>query len=93
MTEAPSVEAAWRSAPDGTVVIGVGWSGDERIYNDFITDGGLTFPQIDDTSGVVFERFDIPFQPAAVLITPTGATSTVRGAIDATTLAELLSSK
>ena len=93
MQEAPSVEAAWKNAPDGTVVIGVAWSGEEHIYNDFVADGGLTFPQIDDTAGVVYERFGIPYQPAAVLISATGEISTVRGAIDAAMLSDLLGSE
>ena len=92
MREAPSVEEAWLSAPPGTVVVGVGWSGDSAIYQDFIDDGGLTFPQIDDTSGEVYSRFEIPYQPAAVLISVGGDVTTIRGALDRATLADLLNS-
>jgi hypothetical protein len=92
MTEAPSVEAAWKSAPENTSIVGVGWSGDLAIYQDFINEGGLTFPQIDDTVGSVYERFGIPYQPAAVLITPAGEVTTIRDAIDEDTLAKLLRS-
>lgn len=90
MQEAPSVEAAWKSAPPGTVVIGVGWSGEQAIYEDFIDEGGLTFPQIDDTSGVVYGRFEIPYQPAAVLISPDGEVTTVREPLDDASLEALL---
>lgn len=92
MTEAPSVEAAWRNAPADTSIVGVGWSGDRATYEDFIDEGGLSFPQIDDTAGSVYERFGIPYQPAAVLISPDGEVTTIRDAIDEETLAELLDS-
>ena len=83
MREAPSVEEASRLWSDELSVVGVGWSGEERIYSDFIAEGGLTFPQIDDTVGDVYGRFGIPYQPAVVFVRPDGSTSTVLGEITA----------
>ena len=54
MREAPSVEEANSIWGDEIDIIGVAWSGDERTYLDFIDEGGLTFPQIDDTGGEVY---------------------------------------
>ena len=63
MREAPSVEEANRIWGDEIDIVGVAWSGDERTYLDFIDEGGLTFPQIDDTAGEVYGRFGIPINP------------------------------
>jgi hypothetical protein len=42
----------------------------------------LTFPQISDESGDVFARFEIPTQPAFVIIRPDGEVQTLYGAAD-----------
>ena len=81
MREAPSVEEASRLWADELNVVGVGWSGEARIYDDFIDAGGLPFPQIDDTVGDVYGRFGVPFQPAVVFIRPDGTTETMLGEI------------
>jgi hypothetical protein len=83
MRKAPSVEEASRVWADELEVVGVGWSGEDRIYRDFIAEGGLTFPQIDDTSGEVYGRFGIPYQPAVVFVRPDGSVETVLGEITA----------
>lgn len=83
MREAPSVEEASKLWADELDVVGVGWSGEELIYRDFISEGGLTFPQIDDTLGDVYGRFGIPYQPAVVFVSPDGSTETVLGEITA----------
>ena len=90
MREAPSVEEASQRLGDKLAIIGVAWSGDEATYSDFIADGGLTFPNIDDTSGDIYNRFEVPYQPAAVLIRPDGSTELIRGVFDADQLEALL---
>jgi len=90
MREAPSVEEASRLWADEVEIIGVAWSGDERTYRDFIDEGGLTFPQIDDTSGEVYERFGIPYQPAAVLIDSSGSWTVTREPLDASSIGALI---
>jgi len=90
MREAPSVEEASQRWGDKLAIIGVAWSGDEATYSDFIADGALTFPNIDDTSGDIYNRFEVPYQPAAVLIRPDGSTELIRGVFDADQLEALL---
>lgn len=90
MREAPSVEEASRLWAEEVEIIGVAWSGDERTYRDFIDEGGLTFPQIDDTSGEVYERFGIPYQPAAVLIDSSGSWTVTREPLDASSIGALI---
>ena len=90
MREAPSVEEAHRLYGSDLTILGVAWSGDDRIYADFIDEGGLTFPQIDDTIGAVYDQFGIPYQPAAVLLQPDGTVTTIRQAIDIATISELV---
>jgi hypothetical protein len=46
----------------------------------------LTFPQISDDQGNVYDRFDIPAQPALVLIDSDGEIQTLLGAVEADTL-------
>lgn len=90
MKEAPSVEEAsqqWKKSVD---IIGVAWSGDEATYLDFIDEGRLTFPNVDDTSGDIYNRFGVPYQPAAVIIRPDGSSELLRGEFDADLIESLL---
>ena len=82
MREAPSVEEASQRWSESAAVVGVAWSGDNETYSDFIEDGGLTFPNIDDTLGDIYKRFQVPYQPAAVLIRPDGSSELLRGVFD-----------
>jgi hypothetical protein len=86
MREAPSVEEAAQRWSESISIIGVAWSGDNETYSDFIEEGGLTFPNIDDTAGEIYNRFQVPYQPAAVLIRPDGSSQLIRGAFDAARL-------
>jgi peroxiredoxin len=53
-------------------VIGVAWNGSPSDYQAFVDRHDLTFPQLNDTDGVIFDRFQIPFQPAFALVPPDG---------------------
>ena len=90
MREAPSVEEASQRWSESISIIGVAWSGDDETYSNFIEDGGLTFPNIDDTAGEIYGRFQVPYQPAAVLIRPDGSSELIRGVFDSTQLEALL---
>ncbi len=70
--------------------MGVAWTGDEESFQGFIDKHGLTFPQISDDPGVVFQRFGVPSQPALVVVDPDGAANVVLGAVDEATLDEML---
>ena len=45
---------------------------------------GLTFPQLSDDEGAVFAYYDVPVQPALVVIDPDGGVVTRFGAVDDT---------
>lgn|GEM_PF-248827 len=89
--EAPSVEAASVKFQDQVNFVGVAWAGNTNSYDRFVGDYSLTFPQIDDTPGEVFERFDVAFQPAFVVVQPDGSLETVAGAVDDQLLEQIIS--
>jgi hypothetical protein len=60
--------------------VGVAWNGSDGDYEDFVDRHGLTFPQLADTSGAVFERFQIPFQPAFAIVPVDGEAELLIGA-------------
>lgn len=88
--EAPSVEAAALKWAGKVAFVGVAWTGDDASFQGFIDKYSLTFPQISDDPGVVFQRFGVPSQPALVVVDPDGNATTQLGAVDESTLDELL---
>jgi peroxiredoxin len=70
--------------------VGVAWFGDDESFQGFIDEHGLTFPQISDDPGDVFARFDVPAQPALVVVAPDGQTEQLLGALDEAVLDEML---
>lgn len=89
--EAPSVEAASIEFKDRVNFVGVTWTGNEESYQEFIDRYGLTFPQLEDSPGIVYSRFDIAFQPAMVIVKPDGSIETFAGAIDESLLTQIVS--
>jgi hypothetical protein len=71
-------------------VIGVAWTGDEGSFQDFIDRHGVTFPNINDAPGEVFNRFGISYQPALVVVGVDGSTETVAGAVDDDLLRQII---
>ena len=67
------------------------WTGDEDSFQDFIDRHGVTFPNIDDGPGEVFNRFGISYQPALVIVGTDGSTETVAGAVDDSLLEQIIS--
>ena len=70
--------------------VGVAWFGDDAAFQGFIDRHGLTFPQVSDDPGDVFARFEVPGQPALVIIAPDGSVQQILGAVDADLLDNLL---
>lgn len=70
-------------------MVGVAWSGSEEEFQGFIDEHGLTFPQLSDRPAVVYDRFDIPVQPALVVIDSAGEVQTINGSVDADLLDEV----
>lgn len=71
--------------------VGVAWHGSEDEFQGFVDEHGLTFPQISDDAGAVFDRFEVPIQPAWAVVTPDGEVSTLLGALDEERLDDVLS--
>jgi AhpC/TSA family len=79
---ARSVEAA-RDGQAGKVdFYAVAWTDDESSFKDFVDMHGLTFPQISDDQRTVCVHFNIPSQPALVLIGADGKVKTKVGTVE-----------
>ena len=61
------------------------------MFQDFIDEHGMTFPQLSDDPGDVYERFDVAYQPALVVVQADGTTETVAGALDEDLLDQIIS--
>ena len=57
----------------------------------FVDRHGLTFAQISDDTGAVYDRFSIPLQPAVVVVEPGGTVETLFGAVDESRLDQIVS--
>ena len=56
----------------------------------FVDRHGLTFPNLNDDDGVVFERFGVPGQPAWVFVAADGTVARRLGTMDDAMLDETL---
>ncbi len=70
--------------------MGVAWFGDESAFQGFVDKHGLTFPQISDDPGDVFARFEVPGQPALVVVDTDGQVQQLLGAVDEELLDDIL---
>ena len=57
------------------------WTGSDDDFQGFIDKHGLTFPQISEGPGDVFNRFGISYQPANVDVGTDGSTELIAGAV------------
>jgi peroxiredoxin len=76
---------------DEATFIGVAWTGSDDSFQGFIDRHGLTFPQISDDPGDVFDRFGVAYQPALVIVNTDGTTELVAGAVDGELLGQIIS--
>ncbi len=76
---------------DEATFIGVAWTGSDESFQDFIDEHGLTFPQISDDPGDVFDRFGVSYQPAFVIVNTDGSTELIAGAVDEELLGQIIS--
>jgi peroxiredoxin len=60
----------------------VAWTGNDDSFQGFIDKHGLTFPQISDDPGDVFNRFGVSYQPAIVIVNTDGSTELLAGSVD-----------
>jgi peroxiredoxin len=70
--------------------VGVAWSGSDDSFQGFIDKHDLTFPQISDDPGDVFERFDVAGQPAAAVVGRDGEVQLLLGAVEAEVLDDVI---
>ena len=61
--------------------MGVAWNGSADAFASFVAEHGLTFPQIDDDAGYVYDYYDVASQPAIVVVGPNGSVRTRLGAV------------
>lgn len=71
--------------------VGVAWFGSDDSFQGFIDKHGLTFPQVSDDAGEIYARFEIPAQPALVIIDADGVQQQLFGAVDGDLLDGLIS--
>ena len=71
--------------------VGVAWTGDDDDFQGFIDKHSLTFPQISDNAGVVFNRFDVAFQPAISIVKADGSIESIAGAVSGDLLDQIIS--
>jgi hypothetical protein len=88
--EAPSVEEAHKRWSGRATFFGVATGGRTSDFAQFVSDHGLTFPQIDDAGSQVFNRFGITLPHAVVVIAPDGSVTTMPGAVDESALERIL---
>ena len=62
-------------------VVGIAWSGTNSEYAAFIERHNLSFVNLDDSSGVLYRKYEIPYQPAWVFVDSEGAVTTRRGSL------------
>lgn len=67
------------------------WTGDDDSFQEFIDKHGLTFPQISDDPGDVYDRFGVPYQPAFVIVRTDGSTESIAGAVEPELLTQIIS--
>ena len=89
--EAASVEAAAQRWAGEVDFVGVAWHGSDGEFQGFIDEHGLTFPQLSDDAGEIYERFEIPAQPALAVVDSDGEVITLFGAVDDVILDDTLS--
>ncbi len=89
--EATSVEAAAIEFQDSANFVGVAWTGSDDEFQGFIDKHGLTFPQISDDPGAVFDRFGVPYQPAFAIVASDGSVELISGAVEPELLAQIIS--
>jgi peroxiredoxin len=68
----------------------VAWTGSDESFQGFVDEHGLTFPQISDDPGNVFNRFGISYQPAIVVVKTDGSTEMIAGAVGEELLEQII---
>ncbi len=86
--EAPSVSAVAAANPAVTFV-GVSTRADLAAMQGFVSKYSLNFTNINDADGSIWAKFNVPWQPAYVFLSPDGASTFVNNPTSAMSQQEL----
>jgi cytochrome c biogenesis protein CcmG, thiol:disulfide interchange protein DsbE len=71
--EQPVLSTAARAAgPDGPVFIGVDYRDDRAAARAYLSEFHVDYPSLEDPSGMLAYRFDVPYLPATIFIDASG---------------------
>jgi cytochrome c biogenesis protein CcmG, thiol:disulfide interchange protein DsbE len=90
--EQPVLSAAQRAAgPDGPVFIGVDYRDDRAAARAYLREFEVAYPSLEDSSGSLAYRFDVPYLPATIFVDANGEMRyRAVGALDRQHLDELI---
>jgi thiol-disulfide isomerase/thioredoxin len=86
--EAPSVSAVAAANP-GVTFVGVSTRADVASMQGFVSKYNLNFTNLNDADGSIWARFNVPWQPAYVFLSPDGSSSFVNNPTSAMSQQEL----
>jgi thiol-disulfide isomerase/thioredoxin len=86
--EAPSLSQVAAANPKVTFV-GVAARSDEASMKDFVSKYNLNFTNLNDADGSIWQRFNVPWQPAYVFEKPDGSSTFVNNPTSAMSQQEL----
>ena len=86
--EAPSVSAVAAANP-GVTFVGVSTRADVASMQGFVSKYNLNFTNLNDADGSIWARFNVPWQPAYVFLSPDGTSSFVNNPTSAMSQQEL----
>jgi thiol-disulfide isomerase/thioredoxin len=86
--EAPSVSAVAAANP-GVTFVGVSTRADVAAMQGFVSKYNLNFTNLNDADGSIWARFNVPWQPAYVFLSPNGSSTFVNNPTSAMSQQEL----
>jgi thiol-disulfide isomerase/thioredoxin len=86
--EAPTVSAVAAANP-GVTFVGVSTRADVAAMQGFVSKYNLNFTNLNDADGSIWAKFNVPWQPAYVFLSPDGSSSFVNNPTSAMSQQEL----
>jgi thiol-disulfide isomerase/thioredoxin len=86
--EAPSVSAVAAANP-GVTFVGVSTRADVAAMQGFVSKYNLNFTNLNDADGSIWAKFNVPWQPAYVFLSPNGSSTFVNNPTSAMSQQEL----
>jgi thiol-disulfide isomerase/thioredoxin len=90
--EQPALSSVQRSSgPDGPVFVGIDFRDDAAAARAYLSEFGVSYPSLQDASGSLAYRFDVPYLPATIFVDASGQMRyRAVGALDRRRLEELI---